>query len=92
MRPRLQRNERKCFKCVHEIEDECHFIINCPLYMEECKVLLDCCRKDGKHFDSLTDKQKFIFIFTNETSYVTKALAKFIFQSQKMTQISITES
>ena len=77
MRPRLQRNERKCFKCIHEIEDECHFIINCPIYIEERKVLFDCCRKDCKHFDSLTDKQNFIFIFTNETSYVTKALAKF---------------
>ena len=82
MRPRLQRNECKCFKCIHGIEDDCHFIINCPLYMEECKVLFDCCRKDCKHFNSLTDKQKFIF----------KALAKFIFQSQKKRQISITES
>ena len=31
MRPRLERNERKCFNCNVEIEDECHFIIKCPL-------------------------------------------------------------
>ena len=86
IRPRLQRNERKCFKCIHEIKD------GCSLYMEERMVLFDCCRKDCKHFDSLTDKQKFIFVITNKTSYVTKALAKFIFQSQKTRQISITET
>ena len=52
------------------IEDEWHFNINCPLYMEELKVLFDFCREDCKQFNSLTDKQKFIFIFTNETSYM----------------------
>ena len=43
------------------------------------------------NISTLTDTQKFIFIFTNETSCVTKTLAKFIFQSQKTRQISITE-
>ena len=28
IRSLLQRNERKCFKCIHGIEDECHFKIN----------------------------------------------------------------
>ena len=83
MRPRLERNERKCFNCNVEIEDECHFIIKCPLYTEERNLLFDCCRNGCKNFDLLTVEQKFIFIFTNEDASITKILARFIFNSLK---------
>ena len=28
----IERNERKCFQCTDEIEDEFHFILSCPVY------------------------------------------------------------
>ena len=83
MRPPLERNDRKCFNCKEEIEDEGHFIIKCPLYTEERKLLFDCCRKECNNFDSLTEEQKFLFIMSNETPCIIKILAKFIFQSFK---------
>ena len=92
MRPRLERNERKCFNCKEEVEDECHFVIECPLYTEERKLLFGCCKQNCKNFDSLTKEQKFIFIFTNESANVTKILAKFIFQSSKIRETSVSGS
>ena len=83
MRPRLERNERKCFNCKAEIEDECHFLIKCPLYTEEHKLLIDCCKNGCKNFDLLTEEQKFIFILTNEDASINKMLARFIFNSLK---------
>ena len=84
MRPRLERNDRKCFNCADKIEDECHFVTECPLYIEERELLFDCCKQNCKNFNSLSRDQKFIFIFTNESESVAKALGRFIFQSLKI--------
>ncbi len=40
-RPKIERNERKCFICKDLIEDESHFITKCPLYKNE-RILLFC--------------------------------------------------
>ena len=84
MRPRLERNERKCFNCKNRMEDESHFITECPIYIQERELLYNCCKQDCINFDSLTKEQKFIFLFTNESKNITKALGKFIFQSMKV--------
>ena len=84
MRPRLERNDRKCFNCPDKIEDECHFVSKCPLYIRERELLFDCCKQDCSNFDSLSNDQKFIFIFTNESEGIAKALGRFIFQSLKI--------
>ena len=39
LRPKLERHERKCFICSDEIENELHFVVKCPLYSSERKVL-----------------------------------------------------
>ena len=89
-RPRTERSERKCFVCKNEIEDETHFLITCPLYRENRKILFDTCRKNCLYFDSdLNDKQKFIFIMTNENIDVMKNLASFIFNSFKIRERAI---
>ena len=84
-RPRIERNERKCFICKDKVEDEIHFVINCPLYTDERDILFQVCRQNCIHFDALTtDAQKFIFIMTNENPGVTRSLAKFIYNSFKI--------
>ena len=35
MRPRIECNERKCFICKNDVEDEIHFLTKCPLYDNE---------------------------------------------------------
>lgn len=92
MRPKLERHERECFNCEAEIEDEQHFIVKCPFYMEERQKRLDCCKNDSRNFDSLTDDQTFIFILTSENLPVTITLAKLIFLSLNLRQEFLSES
>ena len=90
MRPRLERNDRKCFNCAGKIEDEYHFTIECPLYNDDRILLFGCCKKFCMNFDALTEEQKFIFIFTNENANINKMLARFVFQSLKMRETIIS--
>ena len=90
LRPKLERHERKCFLCKNELEDEKHFILKCPLYVEERSLLFQACRKNSIHFDSLNEEQKFIFILTNENFEVTTKLAKYVFNSFKIRDEAIT--
>ena len=85
LRPRIERNERKCFLCKDEIEDEKHFIQKCPLYVQERTLLFQACCQNPIHFDSLTTvEQQFNFILTNESKEVTTKLAKFVYDSFKI--------
>ena len=83
VRPRLDRNERKCFNCKDEIEDEYHFIIKCPLYTNERRDLIGLSENMYKNFNSLSDEQKFVFILSNENENILETLARFIFHSLK---------
>ena len=79
------RQERKCFICIDEIENELHFVVKCPLYSSERKELYKALMHNSKHFDSLTsDEQKLMFIMTNEDNDVMAKLAKFVFNSMQI--------
>ena len=82
--PPLLREERTCPFCKNVIEDECHFVISCPLYNQERKRLFDSARKNSTYFDNIpSDCQKFIFLLSNEDHTVLRNLAAFIFESFK---------
>ena len=90
MRPRLERNDRKCFVCSDKIENEMHFVTECPLYENERSVLFQSCRENSMNFDLLTtSEQKFCFIMTNECESVIRNLGKFIFESFKLRESDI---
>ena len=89
MRPRLERSDRKCFRCSSDVEDECHFVIKCPLYSKERNCLFDACRKTCLSFDSMSEEQKFIFILSNEDIDITRVFAGFLFRSFKVRETSI---
>ena len=85
LRPKLERSKRKCFICKNKIEDEIHFVVNCPLYSSERNILFHTIRYTSKHFDRLnTDEQKFIFIMTNEDTNVMKQLAKYTYNAMQI--------
>ena len=71
MRPKLDRTERKCFLCKDVIEDEKHFITNCPLYSKHRAILYHSLQNNSIYFTSLTGEDKFIFIMINENINVT---------------------
>ena len=78
MRPKLDRTERKCFLCKDVIEDEKHFITNCPLYSKHRAILYHSLQNNSIYFTSLTEEDKFIFIMINENTNVMAELGKFI--------------
>ena len=73
------RPERKCTNCSKgDIEDEKHFIVNCPLY-ENIRVtffdkVIDLCQ----NFRYMDTSSKFVWLFTNEHEQVLKKLGSFI--------------
>ena len=84
LKPKLERDNRKCPYCVECVEDECHFIIQCPLYNNNRNELLTEVMNDCINFNIMTNKQKFIFIMTNEKSNIMQKLAKFVYTSFKI--------
>ena len=67
----LQRADRKCPFCKDQIEDECHFLITCPLYIDDRRDFFNSIRSSAPLFDEIpTALQKYIFIHTNEDNTV----------------------
>ena len=69
--------ERKCPNCPEEIEDEKHFLLSCPLYREERRVLYQTFHEKTEiHLDDLTHNEIF-FLLLNITKCI-KNVSKFI--------------
>ena len=81
MTPKMDRNERKCYFCKTEVENEEHFMIKCPLYTPKRQELESACRIHSKWYHLLDDEEKFTYIMLNESETIIKALGKFIFES-----------
>ena len=90
-RPKLERHDRKYFICKDDVEDENHFITNCPLYSNQ-EFPLNRLYKNNRFFQLFNDEQKFIFIMTNENEDVMVELAKFIFSATKIREEAIKEA
>ena len=84
LRPKLERGERKCFICKTDVEDEFHFVTKCSLYTGERKCLFNTFSNKCNNFESMTEKQRFIYIFSNEDIDLARALSKFLFRSFKL--------
>ena len=90
-RPKLERHDRKCFICKNDVEDENHFITNCPLYSNQ-RFPLNRLLKNNRFFQLFNEEQKFNFIMTNENGDVMVELAKFIFSATKIREEAIKEA
>ena len=78
---KIERNERKCYFCKNDIEDELHFLVRCPLYSPQRKIIQTVCNEICVRYKYFNEEQKFIFLFSNENELIIKALGKFIFDS-----------
>ena len=63
---RIDKNERKCYFCKDKIEDEEHFLINCPLYSPSRLILEKVCMEHCNRYKNLNEEQKIIFLMSNE--------------------------
>ena len=81
-RPKIEREQRFCYNCLDKIEDETHFVINCPVYNTEREKLFEICRNKSKGkilFDSIpTEKQKLIFVMTSDDVDIINGFANYL--------------
>ena len=88
---RPKRHDRKYFICKDDVEDENHFITNCPLYSNQ-RFPFNHLFKNNRFFQLFNNEQKFIFIMTKENEDVMVELAKFIFSATKIREEAIKEA
>jgi ssDNA-specific exonuclease RecJ len=62
-------NERVCFICHDQIEDEKHVLLDCPLYADLCERLFSEVKRSNVHFIILSDDDKFIYLFKSTECY-----------------------
>ena len=74
------RPERKCTNCSKgDIEDEKHFIVDCPLYENSRVKCVDkVIDSVSPNFRCMDTSSKFVWLFTNEHEQVLKKLGTFI--------------
>jgi hypothetical protein len=69
-------NEQICKLCKLEIEDEIHFLLQCPILnsfrTEAMQQISDIC----KHFATLDNKSKFIWLLSNENIIIINIVIK----------------
>ena len=76
-KPKLRIEQRLCSHCnMGEIEDEFHFLLNCPKYLPIRNVLLRKVSSLYDSFDSLTSVEKFTFMLNSKDPFVNNWLAK----------------
>jgi hypothetical protein len=75
-------SERKCELCsLDKIEDEVHFLTECPKYENEREKLYNCIASHNKNFRSLPYTMKFIWLMSNEDKESLFQIATFLSNS-----------
>ena len=58
-------NQRVCFNCSAEVEDEQHVFMRCPLYSELRDALFLYVENVYNNFGQMSENDKFNFLFSN---------------------------
>lgn len=75
--PKTPLENRLCKQCnLSEIEDEEHFLINCPKYSLHRKELFR--KLNNSNFNELSNMNKFVWLLNNEDIYVNVEIAKYL--------------
>ena len=73
----IPQNERKCIVC-NTLEDEFHFVIECPLYKTARSKYIK------PYFWKRSNVPKFVELLNNENKNIIRNLSMYIFESQKI--------
>lgn len=75
----VNRTLRKCLYCtLNKVEDEIHFVTECPLYVDNRNEFLTEISLTCNNFQSLDNFSKFSWIFTQENLNMYKCLGKYL--------------
>lgn len=81
----IYRSQRICKFCNHNvIEDEEHFITQCPSYENLRQQLFLYVTKNCRNFANLDDKTKFTWLMTTEDNSIIQKLCHFLIYSLKI--------
>jgi hypothetical protein len=72
---KLHLNQRVCFHCKENVEDEAHVILVCPLYEDIRNTLFNCARRSCANFDLFTDADKLCFLLSSPDIFRQSAKA-----------------
>ena len=89
---KLALEERLCWFCKNTVEDEMHFLLECPLYSENRQVLLRECVTLNKSFVYFSTSDKFLFLLGTKSEMLQYALARFIKISFKTRQAELEDA
>jgi len=67
----------------HEIEDEIHFLLKCPLYKDERQSVFQDAALVYRQIDALPRTNQFILLMSTEEVLVIHALAAFLTKSMQ---------
>ena len=76
-KPKTPRNNRLCLNC-KTIEDERHFVMECPLYRDERCVLLSKVSNNNPTFSILSTQEKFVYLLSCKDAQILTWLGKFL--------------
>ena len=80
---KIPRDQRFCYMCNNEIEDEVHFTTTCRIYGTLSHLWAKISEKYPQT-SHLNNREKFIFLMTQEDHEITKELLKMNYEWQKL--------
>ena len=91
-KPRTNISDRLCLYCSNNtIEDEKHFVVQCPFYSEERKQLFKKVHSINPSFVHMSDDEKFVYLFCSNDERILAWFGKFIHISlSKRVVLSVT--
>ena len=72
-KPKTPREQRTCFQCPTQVEDEKHFLVDCKLYGSRPQ-LYNIIEGICPEFTRLDNQNKFIYLMTQESQAITTSL------------------
>ena len=92
----LETEERLCKLCITlKIEDEYHFLIDCPIYNNSRKICYQKISELCSNFNNMSDKTKFYYryLFTKEDLSIINIFGNYIecLETRKLKQVYDTE-
>ena len=78
--PKTPVHERLCH-CCKKIEDEYHFVMECKTNCDFREKFLNQLKERNRNFAALSQREQFVYIFTNEDNMSLTWLGKFIYKS-----------
>ena len=83
--PTIPRERRFCFNCTNKIEDEFHFVFECPLYSQLRSQLIPV------YFRSRPSMFKFISLLNSKSKKKLTGLAKYVYKANILRTQTISD-